>query len=149
MKPDRLWIVVADGSRAHILENRGRGTGAHAIEGRTYTHASDPSHELGRDRPTRSHESVGHARHAAEPKSDLHERQKLDFAQILAAEISEARAASLFDHLVLVAPHPFLGALRDALPKPVAALVTSEIAKDLTKMPAIETASHLGDAVPL
>lgn len=149
MKHDRIWIVVADGARAHILENRGRGTGAHAVEGRTYTHASDPSHELGHDRPTRSHESVGHARHAAEPKTDLHEKQKLDFARILAGEIATAQSAGLFDNLVLVAPHPFLGALRDALPKPVAALVKAEIAKDLTKTPAIELGGHLGEAVPL
>lgn len=149
MKPQRTWILVADGSRAHVFENHGRGTGAHAVTGRSYTHASDASHDLGRDRPTRTHESVGNARHAAEPKSDPHEKQKLDFARILAAEITAAHAANLFDHLVLVAPHPFLGALREALPKPVADVVKSEIAKDLTKTPVADLAGHLADAVPM
>lgn len=149
MKHPRIWIVVADGSRAHILENRGRGTGAHRIEGRSYAHASDPSHDLGRDRPPRAHDSSSPSRHAIEPKTDLHERQKLDFARVLAAEIADAHAASSFDHLVLVAPHPFLGALREALPKPVASVVKAEIAKDLTKTPVIELAGHLGDAVAL
>lgn len=149
MTQDRIWIVIADGSRAHILENRGRGTGTRAVEGRTYTHASDPSHEMGRDRPARTHDSAGPGRHAIEPRSDPHEKQKLDFARVLAAEIADAHSASSFDHLVLVAAHPFLGALRDALPKPIAALVRTEIAKDLTKTPAAELAGHLADAVPL
>ena len=149
MKPDRIWIVIADASRAHILENSGRGTGAQAVQGRSFRHASDPSHELGRDRPSRTHESSGPSRHAIEPKSDPHEKQKLDFARMLATELANAHAASLFDHLVLVAPHPFLGALREALPKQVAMRVKSEIAKDLTKTPAADLASHLGNAVPL
>ncbi len=149
MTPKRTWILVADGSRAHLFENHGRGTGARAIEGRSYSHPSDAAHELGRDRPTRTHQSVGSARSAVEPKSDPHEKQKLDFARILAAELSEAKAASLYDHLVLVAPHPFLGALREALPAPVAEAVKAEIAKDLTKTPIADLAGHLADAVPL
>lgn len=148
MKPDRIWIVVADGSRARVLETHGRGTGLHAVEGRSYTHASDASRDLGRDRPARTHDSAGPGRHAVEPKSDPHDAQKREFARIVAAEIGSAHAADAFDHLVLVAPHPFLGALREALPKPISALVKSEIAKDLTKTPVAELAGHLGDALP-
>ncbi len=149
MKTIRTWVLIADGSRAEILENRGRGTGIRALDGLSFEHASDPAHELGRDRPTRSYDSVGHGRHANEPKTNPHDEQKHDFARILVAELERAHANKAFDQLVLVAPPTFLGTLRKELPKNVAALVTSEIAKDLTKTPVIELPSHLGDAVTL
>lgn len=149
MKATRTWVLIADGARAAIYENRGRGTGLHALDGLSFDHASDPAHELGRDRPTRSYDSVGHGRHANEPKTDPHDEQKHDFARILVAALERAHADKSFDQLVLVAPPAFLGTLRKDLPKAVAARVTSEIAKDLTKTPSIELPSHLGDALVL
>ena len=49
------------------------------------------SHDLGRDRPARVKESANAARHAVEPRRDLHEAAKEDFVALVAAEI-EARA---------------------------------------------------------
>lgn len=149
MKTIRTWVLVADAARATVLENKGRGTGLHAVDGLSFTHDSDASHELGRDRPSRTHQSVGPGRSSVEPKSDPHTEQKRDFARILADALASGHARHAFDKLVVVAPPAFLGMLRDALPKPVADLVTAEIAKDLTKTPVIELAEHLAEAVAL
>ena len=147
MKTERTWVLIADAARATVYETRGVGNGLQAVEGMSFHNDTPPSRDLGRDRPARTHDREGPGRHAIEPKTDPHREDKHDFARFLAGTLGDALARKAFDHIVLVAPPAFLGFLREELPKPVAAVVKAELAKDLTKMPTVELPGHLADAV--
>src|SRR3954469_364542 len=116
MKPTRTWILVADGGGARILEALGKGHGLHAISGSESRAENAPSHELGRERPGRVHESVGTTRHAIEPRRDPHKALETLFADQLATMLGKYAAARAFDRLVILAPPAMLVDLRKAMP---------------------------------
>jgi protein required for attachment to host cells len=142
MKKKRLCYVIADGGRARLVERDEAGafrTTSSFVS--TELHAS--AHELGLDRPARVKESATPARHAIEPRRDLHEAAKEDFIRTIAADLASLHKQGKFDQLVLVAPAGVLTELRDALSKPTAGVVVKELQKDLTKVPDHDLTSHL------
>ncbi|MFA5949678.1 MAG: host attachment protein [Hyphomicrobium sp.] len=149
MKATRTWILIADGSRARILEQRGPETKVRPVEGEKYETESKPSRELGSDRPGRVVESVGHQHHAVEPKYDLHRGLETMFANQLADILSHRLREGLYDRLIMIAPPAMLGDLRKSIPRPVQEVVVAELAKDLTKIPNDELMGHLGDMLRL
>ena len=67
------WVVVADGQKALMFRNKG--DALHIDLGLMWEveHKNPPSRELGSDRPTRVHQSVGPGRSAA-ATTDWHTR---------------------------------------------------------------------------
>jgi protein required for attachment to host cells len=104
------------------------------------------SHDLGRDRPSRVKESANAARHAVQPRRDLHEAAKQDFVALVAEKIESEHAGGQFDNLVLVAPPGVLTELKQKLSKPMIQLVVNDLQKDLTKVPDHDLAEHLASA---
>lgn len=149
MKPSRTWILIADGGGARILEALGRGHGLHMIAGTGQHHDEPPSHELGRDRPGRVHESIGPTHHAIEPRRDPHRALETLFAQQLSKMLSDYEASNNFDRLVIIAPPVMLGDLRKILQPKVRDKIVAEIDKDLTKIPNNEIASHIENVIAL
>lgn len=147
MKPVRTWVLIADGSRARVLENLGPGKGLHQIPGWHQETDLPPSHELGADRPGRSFESHGTGRHAMESPSDPHRELKRDFARQLAARLDADLARGAFDRLVVVAAPATLGDLRGALSAHVKSVVAGELDRDLTRTPTDDIAGHLGSVL--
>lgn len=144
------WVVIADGARAFIMANKGPGTGLTLVPGTLREKEVPKTAELGSDKPGRSFESARTGiRHAMEPRVDWHQFEKQKFAHSMAKLLDEARTRNAFDRLVLVAPPDTLGELRAKLDKHTQALITAEIAKDLTKHPAHELPDHLKDVVKL
>lgn len=138
----RIWYVVADGGRARIVEQR---HGQEAFDTRQELVAADihrRSHDLGTERPGRTHESGTSAHHAVQPRNDLHRAAKEDFVHEVAALLNEASRRDEFDGLVLVAPAHPLGDLRDALDETTRRKITGELQKDLTKVPNGDLAGH-------
>jgi len=149
MKSIRTWVLIVDAARARVFETRGRGTGLTVVQDMTMDAELSPSHTLGSDRPGRSFESVGSARHAMESRSDLHREQKRQFARRVAGAVQERHAAKSFDRLVLVAPAVTMGDLRAALSDEVKAVVTAGLVADLTKTPISQLPAHLAAHVTL
>ena len=147
MKPTRTWILVADGGRARILEVVGKGKVARMISGSDAKLDNPPSHEQGRDRPARVHESVGNVRHAIEPRHDPHRARETLFARQLGIMLGDYAFRNDFDRLVIVAPAPMLGDLRRVLQPEVLGKVVAEIDKDLTKIPTHDVLSHIDDVL--
>ena len=144
------WVVIADGARAFIMANTGPGSGLTLVPGSPHEHDTAKTAELGSDRPGRTFASThSGTRHAMEPKVDWHQFEEQKFAKDMAKLLDAARNRKAFDHLVLVAPPHTLGDLRAALDKQTKALVTAEIAKDLTRHSIPDIPTHLGDAVKL
>jgi len=99
---------------------------------------------MGSERPGRSFASArSGTRHSIEPRVDWHRFEKEKFAHGIAKLLDAARVRKAFHHLVLVAPPKTLGELRAALDKQTQAMVTSEVAKDLTRHPIDDLPSHL------
>jgi len=149
MKPTRTWILVADGGRARILEALGKGHGLHEVLGSETRTDNPPSHELGRAPPGRVYESVGHARHAVEPRQDPHRALETLFAGQLATMLAKYAATNAFDRLVIVAPPAMLGDLRKLMHSEVRAKIVGEIDMDLSKVPNGEISAHIEDVVAL
>jgi protein required for attachment to host cells len=142
MTKSRLCYVIADGGRARFVardENGAFRTQLSFVASELHKRSSD----LGRDRPARVMESAGPGRSAVEPRRDLHEAAKEEFITLVAEQIEAEHGNGQFDQLVLVAPPGVLTELKDKLSKPMAALVTSELQKDLTKVPDHDLTSHL------
>lgn len=148
-KKRTTWVLVCDGARGRVFVNRGRGTGLEEVETAEHEDARRRTRELLTDRPGRSFESVGEARHAMAPSTDWHRFEKEHFAKEMAAIINAAAVADKFDRLVLVAPPRALGDLRAALNAQAADRVAGEIGKDLTNVALHDLGGHLGEHVPL
>jgi protein required for attachment to host cells len=144
MPAEREWALVADALRARFLEHdrpfgpwRERTDDAIEIE-------NPRSREQGTERPGRVGESASPTRHAIEPKTDPHREAKRLFARRLAEQLEGA--ASHYDRLVLVAPPPFLGDLREELGDAARRKLRGTLDKDLTHAPLAELSGQL-DAI--
>jgi protein required for attachment to host cells len=138
MSHPRIWYVVADGGRARIVQKR-FDTRQQLVSPDIHRH----THDLGTERPGRTHESAMSARHGLQPRQDLHRADKRNFAHEVAAMLNAASAAGEFDALVLVAPAHVLADLHQALDASTRSKVTVQLQKDLTKVPDADLAAHL------
>lgn len=143
MKSMRTWVLIADGGHAKVLETDASRQGLEAQADMDMSVELPPSRDLVSDRPVRSYESRGHARHAKGDKVDPHRELKRAFAKSVGKALETRLAAGRFEKLVVVAPPPALGDLREAFPKKVRAKVVAEIAQDLVKTPKARIWSHL------
>ncbi len=124
-------ILVADQAEA-IFYDAATLNGAPREVGRI----SDPQarlhdRDLASDRPGRSYESVGGARHSVQREETPRRTEAVRFARRIARRLDDARRKDEFDQLVVVAGPPFLGLVRQQLSRPTRALVAREIGKDL------------------
>jgi protein required for attachment to host cells len=142
MKQSRIWYVIADGGRARFVARDENGA-FRTVLSFVAADMQKRSSDLGRDRPTRVKESANVARHAVEPRRDLHEAAKEDFIALVAEQIAAEHGEGQFDQLVLVAPPKVLPELKQKLAKPLAQLVVNDLQKDLTKIPDHDLAGHL------
>ena len=142
MKHPRTWYVVTDGGRARILHKRDAqdafDTHREFVSADIHRH----THELGTERPGRTHESANSARHALQPRQDLHRADKRNFVYEVARALNEANTRDEFDRLVLVAPAHALGELNDALDAPTQRKIAAQLQKDLTNVPNADLAKH-------
>ncbi len=144
MKKLTTWILVADGARARILRNLGPGSGIERDTVKDFEGSTALSRDIASDRPGRTFDSAGPGRHTMAQPSDPHAHEQVNFLREIVAYIEKAGEKKSFDRLVLVAPPTALGTLRAQLSGPLAAKVTGELNKDLTKVPVHDLAKHLG-----
>jgi protein required for attachment to host cells len=143
MKPKRTWVLIADASRARILEQIGTGADLHEVAGTRIEVHIPAARDIVSDKQGTTMISGGATRHAYTPHTDPHREAKRRFLISLAARLEQSLAAGAFDCLVLVAPPQALGDLRAAMSAHLAERVIREIDKDLTKVPDHEIPGHL------
>jgi len=142
MKPIKTLYVIADGGRARFVERDEIGE-FRTIVSFVSSEAHQRAHDLGLDRPARVKESASAARHAIEPRRDLHVAAKEDFVKHIAGEIDVEHGRKSFDNLVLIAPARVLTELKEKLSKAMVQLAGDSLQKDLTKVPDHDLAEHL------
>lgn len=148
MKPIRTWILIADAGRARVLENLGPGKGTKPVDGLASESAiPSTTAEIVEDRQGRSFESSSSTRHPLTPPTDPRKALKRNYLEMLADQLDERLQGGAFDRLIIVAPPAALGMLRDAFSDRLAAAITGELAKDLTKTPDHELGPLLADVV--
>jgi protein required for attachment to host cells len=148
MKPTRTWIVIADGSRAHILLNEEPDKPLGFVPGTDFRHATPPGREIYAERPGRTHESAGVSR-SAEDRNDAHAQQKEKFVQGLVTFLRVKLSMKHFERRVLVAPPEILSDFRRHLDPALKHALAGELAKDLTKIPAGKILGHLHGVLPI
>ena len=126
-----MWVLVANNSFAKIFEVKGHGKHIKEIQ-----HLDNPvgrmkPGEILQDRPGRSFDRIGTARHALGTEVDVKTHEQRIFASKLSSILSEGKTSHAFDELAIVAPPQFLGELKQALNDQVRKLLSKEIDKDL------------------
>jgi protein required for attachment to host cells len=145
----KTWILVADGAQARILLNTGRMDGVQQVPEGTFRDFHEPSRELGTHRPPRTQESFGAARHAIEPRTDLHEHRKEVFLSGIAEFLKNSHRKKEFEHLILVAPAVALGKLRKILNAQVSKSVIAELVHDYVHQSNDTIYQHVKSRLPL
>ena len=115
MKPSSIrrggWIVVCDGRKAVILENKGDALFPNLHATMIRTRLDRPTRELSTNRPGRVHESVG-ARRSAMEHVNFHEQAEMVFIMDLAKEVTALASFHSDARLIIVAPPRALGPKR-------------------------------------
>ena len=127
----RTLVVVADSGKARIYGLEMKGKPMHELADLLHVEARIHENKLVSDRPGRTFDSRGSARHAKEASSSLKVQEAIKFAQQISAYIDAERIKHNFNDLVLVAPPEFLGILRKTLGREAGKLVSREIDKNL------------------
>lgn len=141
-KHDKIWFVVADGANARVLCRSADGFAD--VTSMASIDAHHRTSDLGSERPGRSVESSGSARHAIEPHSDPQERAKLDFAHEVAAAVNDAAERGDFTALVLVGLPKTVHAIKEKLDHAAASRLVAEHPHDLVKLPETALRDRLG-----
>lgn len=141
MKKD-TWLLVANSSLARIFKVVKKSS---LVELAVLEHPESRLHtrDLVSDKPGRSFESMGAARHAIELPTSPKQLEFVSFAKELARYLEEARTKGEFDRLYLAASPTLLGLLRQELTPLVTKLLNGEVNKDMTHLDSREIISHL------
>lgn len=142
----RTWVLVADGTKALMLFNRGDEEVPLLEPIRKAEHDLAPTREQGTSAPGRYADTPVGQRSAFE-ETDWQRLEKERFAKEIAGQLSKAAMANAYDDLVLVAPPRILGELRSELHKEAAQRVKLELAKDLTHHPMDQIEAQIRDAL--
>jgi len=149
MKKTITWVIVADHQRVRVLMNSGPGRGLQPVAGMELQTRLKAGRDIVADRPGRSFESQGAARHAVQPRVDPHRQAAERFIERVAEMLTAASNKGDYDRLVVVAPPRALGEFRKSLPAAVKNKLIGEIGEDLTKAPTAALATRVGDFLPL
>ncbi len=138
-----MWVVITDAASARIFT---REPDTKALT--ELAHLDNPAvhsrtHDLGTERPARTMESMGTARHAIEPRTDFHRETKAAFARQIAHYVEEGASEKKFEELIVIAPPQMLGDLRADFGRRSLACLKATLDKDLTKAPMPQIAAEV------
>lgn len=146
MRKTEIWVLLADAARARVVRHTDHGGDMEQAPVETIFEASAehrPLRDIMADAPGRSFASTGARRSAMEYHADPVRDETRRFALSLLSDLEARRAAGDFDQLVICAPPRMLGVLRELMPAGLAAVVRAQVAKDLTKLPALKLRAQL------
>jgi protein required for attachment to host cells len=136
------WILVADGSRAHLYAQHPPSTALESVESWDNVEGRISDHQSESDRLGSSGGGRGSSQHSImAPETDPKDHAKQVFAHKLANLLNEKESS--YHSLIVIAPPHLLGELRKHLNPRVQAKVSAEFNKDLTHVSAHDLPSHL------
>lgn len=142
------WVLVADASRAQLFETDATLETFTPVEAHTHPESRLPISELVDGDRGATREMAGGPQSRFERHTDPH-RATLDaFARELADVVNTGRIAHQFEHVIIVAPPTFLGALRSHLDSESTRRVKTSIAHDWTAVPVNELPARVRGGMP-
>jgi len=136
------WIVVCDGGKALILENRGDRLFPNLHTREVHEQPNPSTHAQGSDAPGRVHQSNGGGRSSVE-QTDWHDESERSFLKALAERLDLAITSGETSAVTMVASPRALGMIRSDYSAAVRKALHGEIAKDLVKLPVYEIEKQL------
>jgi len=127
----KIWVVVADSSRARILMAGKPGMGLLEIDSLDHPEGRLHEQELTTDLPGKAFDSGGQGRHTMGSSVDPKEHEAIKFSKRVVSYLEAGRNAGSFAKLYLIASPAFLGQLREHLSSPLEHLVQGSIDKNL------------------
>ncbi len=132
MKTAITWVVTFDGARVRAFEwqraNRALAAIALGVD-------AGEQHPMFRDRPVRTHDSVGPTRGAGDPKSDAERVLEERFVDAVTAALTLFATRRAFDHLIIAAAPRALGYFRARASPDLLAMVDAQIDHDYVNTP--------------
>jgi protein required for attachment to host cells len=128
------WVVVCDGRKALILENRGDEKFPNLRMKEVLEHEDRSTHEQGTSAPGRVQASLSSSRSAVE-QTDWHDIEERKFLERLGNHLDAALVAGPPRGLIVVAPARALGMIRRAYSPAVRKAIRLEVDKDWVKEP--------------
>lgn len=144
MKAVHSLVLLANEGEARMLENDGIGKGLRQIVHLDRDEVSGEAVAYS-DIPGRSRAGPGAAHHGMDRPSSETRQNRERFAAGLIRVLEKTWGKGAYDRLFIAAPPKMLGALRDELPKALAAKVTAEMHKDLLHVSEGDLPSHFAD----
>jgi protein required for attachment to host cells len=128
----KLWVVVAESSRARIFSVVNWVSPLIEIDDMLNPAARFHDRDLTSDLPGRVFDSSGQGgRHSMEPSADPKKNEVAVFARKIGERLDSARKAGQFNELILICSPEFLGLLRRNLDDVLKKHVTKTINKNL------------------
>ncbi|MCK2094779.1 host attachment protein [Thauera aromatica] len=142
------WILVANASLAKLYANLGPNKGLTLVKELIHPESRQKNAELVTDR-SGAMAANGSGGGSMQPQTLPKQHEAKVFAQQIAQELYQGRAANAFRRAILVAPPAFMGMLNTVIDGPTAQLITDRFEKDYTKTPENELGDRLGSAILL
>jgi protein required for attachment to host cells len=136
------WVVVCDGRKALILENKGDEQYPNLRMHEVRDHDDAPTHSQGADVPGRVHQSLNAARSSIE-QTDWHDIAERHFLLELVHHLDSVLTSHLVKRFILVASPRALGMLRSAYSPALRHAISMEIDKDWVGLPIHEIEKKL------
>ena len=130
-----IRIVVADQAQAIFYDLSSLKERPSEVARMTDPSAHLHDRDFSSDRPGRSYESFGGARHAIEGENDPRHRAAVSFAKAIAHKLELDRRNKEYEQLIVVAGAPFRSLMRAELSAGTQACVVHEVPKDLVHSP--------------
>ncbi len=127
----QVWVVVASSNRCRIFIQKAHNAPLVEIEDMVHPEARLRPGQIRTDKPGRSFDGNGAARHAVGRPVDARVQECQRFAKSVAGRLETARQKQQFDRLVVVAEPRFLGHLRQGLSAATRSCVTTQLKKNL------------------
>jgi protein required for attachment to host cells len=131
-------VIIADGRKALFLRNEGDDMYLHLAVVELMENAEHrATHDIGTDRPGRTHQSADMRRGAIE-ETDFHEQADRRFTHDIALAIDAGIESGKIHEIVLVAAPRTLAILRKELPARAKRAIIAEVNKEVTNRPVSE-----------
>lgn len=126
-----LWVLVADGGQARLLEVQNKPFGIHQVQRLVSESQHQASRDLVSDASGRTFNVQGPSGHSKQPRSDAHDLAEQQFTRMLVQKLEKAANLGAFEQLAIIADPRTLGRLRRQMSKSLAGRVTKELNLDL------------------
>lgn len=142
----KVWVVVAESSRARLLEASGLRAPLRELEAMVQPRAQAHGPAMIDGVASGAHDRTGEGHLSADERARPKANAAQAFAREIAAKVDAGRKRGRFDTLVLVAPPRFLGLLRQELPPEARRRVQLEVHKELVTHSVSTIRNHVAAA---